>query len=325
MWCMFAAPLLMSNDLRSIDKKTVAMLTNREVIAIDQDALGASAEGTLIVNNTNIMSAQVSVWHKPLANGDVAVALLNMGVFDASTYNLTYTAAMLGLDDAASYKVRDLWTAQDAGVFRGSQSVWLEPAEVLMLRFSKSTAHENEPRRKILKTDDISAFEAFEREAAKPSPPHGGCNELSPALGSHMVLQQAPAAAVLFGTVCGKVRMLLVLLVLLVPLLLLLPLLLTSSAPSAASWLASRRSGSAWTARWRRRTSCPSPGSGRRRWPRSKVKMLLLLLLLLVLLPVLLLSVMLVLVLVLTLSRATSAQALSSRTRSRSSPAARGA
>ena len=204
MWCMFAAPLLMSNDLRSIDKKTVAMLTNREVIAIDQDALGASAEGTLIVNNTNIMSAQVSVWHKPLANGDVAVALLNMGVFDASTYNLTYTAAMLGLDDAASYKVRDLWTAQDAGVFRGSQSVWLEPAEVLMLRFSKSTAHENEPRRKILKTDDISAFEAFEREAAKPSPPHGGCNELSPALGSHMVLQQAPAAAVLFGTVCGK-------------------------------------------------------------------------------------------------------------------------
>ena len=62
------------------------------MIAIDQDALGASASGTILVNNTNVMSAQVSVWHKPLADGTRAAALLNTGLFDASGYNLTLTS-----------------------------------------------------------------------------------------------------------------------------------------------------------------------------------------------------------------------------------------
>ena len=68
-----------------------------QVIAVDQDALSASAEGTILVNNSNVMSAQVSVWHKPLADGSRAVALLNTGLFDAATYNLTLTSEMAGL------------------------------------------------------------------------------------------------------------------------------------------------------------------------------------------------------------------------------------
>ena len=64
------------------------------MIAIDQDPLGASAEGVILVNNTNVMSAQVSVWHKPLAagKGERAAALLNTGLFDGSYFNLTMTA-----------------------------------------------------------------------------------------------------------------------------------------------------------------------------------------------------------------------------------------
>jgi hypothetical protein len=94
MWCMWSAPLLMSNDLRTIGPEFLDVLLNEEVIAVDQDPLGASAEGVIIVNNTNVMSAQVSVWHKPLSDGARAVALLNTGLFDAATYNLTMTGAV---------------------------------------------------------------------------------------------------------------------------------------------------------------------------------------------------------------------------------------
>jgi hypothetical protein len=90
------------------------------------------------VNNTNVMSAQVSVWHKPLADGSTAAALLNMGLFDGATYNLTVTAELLGLDADATYNIRDLWAAKDIGAFSGSKSVWLDPTTVMMWKMTKT-------------------------------------------------------------------------------------------------------------------------------------------------------------------------------------------
>jgi hypothetical protein len=177
MWCMWSAPLLMSNDLRTIGSDFMDVLLNEEgsyrstnigmgyaivlmqsalplltdakgtcvcsalfsadfcaVIAIDQDSLGASAEGQLIVNNSNVMSAQVSVWHKPLRDGSRAVALLNTGLFDAATYNLTMTAEMIGLKKGTVFSARDLWARKDLGNFKGSAQFWLNPTDVVMLK-----------------------------------------------------------------------------------------------------------------------------------------------------------------------------------------------
>merc|ERR1712187_178319 len=134
MWSMWSAPLMISNDLRAISQEFVDVLQNEEVIAVDQDPLSASAQGTILVNNSDVMSAQVSVWHKPLADGSRAVALLNTGVFDAAMYNLTITAKMIGLQPGSSFTARSLWDRKYVGEFVGSAQFWLTPISIIMLK-----------------------------------------------------------------------------------------------------------------------------------------------------------------------------------------------
>lgn len=142
----------MSNDLRDISQEYIDILLADEVIAIDQvrtfpddecvnystdilqDPLGVSAEGLIIVNNTNVMSAQVSVWHKPLESGERAVALLNTGLFDAAGYNLTLTSDMIGFSHETSFTARDLFAKKDLGTIAGLSWFWLEPSSITMLR-----------------------------------------------------------------------------------------------------------------------------------------------------------------------------------------------
>lgn len=112
-WAMLAAPLLAGNDLRSMSPATRAILTNRDVIAIDQDPLGAQA--TRISH-----SADADVWTKPLANGDRAVMLLNRG---RAPLDIATTAGAAGLVNAGAYAVRDLWahtTSESAGTIAAS-------------------------------------------------------------------------------------------------------------------------------------------------------------------------------------------------------------
>ncbi len=70
MWCMFATPLMSGNDLRVMDAETKAILTNKEVIDINQDPKGIQAHLYLTLGDQQ-------VWAKKLANGDVAVCFLN--------------------------------------------------------------------------------------------------------------------------------------------------------------------------------------------------------------------------------------------------------
>ena len=109
MWSMVAAPLIIGSDVTSLSASTVAMLTNREVLAVDQDPLGV--QGTAIAT-----SGSTQVWTKPLTGGDVAVALFNRGG-TAQVVSTTATAA--GLPRAGGYALRDLWqhsTTETAGV-----------------------------------------------------------------------------------------------------------------------------------------------------------------------------------------------------------------
>jgi alpha-galactosidase len=121
LWAMLAAPLLAGNDLSRMDEQTRSILLNKDVIAIDQDPLGrqgdrVSAEGPF------------EVWSRPLANGDMAVALFNRG-HDGEPMSLPF--ARLGL--TRSCTIHNVWDPADHG--RGP---WMVPEHgVVLLRIRK--------------------------------------------------------------------------------------------------------------------------------------------------------------------------------------------
>jgi alpha-galactosidase len=94
-----SAPLMIGTDVRTMSDDTVAMLTNPEVIAIDQDVTGG--QGTLVADHRGLWQ----VWVKRLASGDVAVALLNRG---PTAHDIRTSAAAVGLPASAGYALRDV-------------------------------------------------------------------------------------------------------------------------------------------------------------------------------------------------------------------------
>ncbi|HEV2380215.1 MAG TPA: glycoside hydrolase family 27 protein [Terriglobia bacterium] len=109
-WCMLAAPLLAGNDLAHMKPDTLAILTNAEAIAIDQDPKGL--QGRVVWQE-----GPLEIWDKPLANGSTAVLLINRG---EDTESITLNFKNVGV--FGSKKVRDLWAHKDLGQFTNSFS-----------------------------------------------------------------------------------------------------------------------------------------------------------------------------------------------------------
>jgi alpha-galactosidase len=103
MWAMLAAPLLAGNDLPNMKPEIKAILANRDVIAIDQDRLGK--QGSRVYSD-----GEVEVWTRPLANGALAIAVLNAGDSRYSTHPFHLNLAKLGLHGTQTGK--DLWTGK---------------------------------------------------------------------------------------------------------------------------------------------------------------------------------------------------------------------
>ena len=99
LWSMMAAPLIASTDVRTMSATTRRILTNREVIAVDQDRGGVQGFPTYT-------SATQQVWIRPLSNGDRALLLLNRS---AARATVGADARQLGLRPSGGYVVRDLW------------------------------------------------------------------------------------------------------------------------------------------------------------------------------------------------------------------------
>jgi len=110
LWCLLAAPLIAGNDLTHMTPETTAILTNPEVIAVDQDPLGV--EGHRVWEQ-----GPLEIWMKPLADGSKAVGLFNR---EQSTIKITVKFSQIGIGGRAA--VRDLWARKDLGVFDGSFS-----------------------------------------------------------------------------------------------------------------------------------------------------------------------------------------------------------
>jgi alpha-galactosidase len=101
LWAMLAAPLLAGNDVRSMDEGTRAILTNRDVIAVDQDPL--VLQGLPLLNDPRVIV-------KPLADGSVAVALFNPEPGPVAIRTDTHA---IGLSGGVCFTARDLWAHTD--------------------------------------------------------------------------------------------------------------------------------------------------------------------------------------------------------------------
>ena len=103
LWAMLAAPLLAGNDLPNMTPEIRAILTNRDVIAIDQDRLGREATRAY-------SDGEVDVWTRHLSGGAMAVAVVNAGSDRYSTHPFHLSLARLGL--RGPQKGKDLWTGK---------------------------------------------------------------------------------------------------------------------------------------------------------------------------------------------------------------------
>lgn len=134
MWCMLATPLMAGNDLRKMDAETKEILTNKEVISVNQDKLGQQARRFMDMGEKEI-------WAKPLANGELAVCFLNR---TETTWHLNYDwhKQTIYFADQVNihkkeYTIRDLWKHQNIGTTQANTVCDIPPHGVLMVRLSE--------------------------------------------------------------------------------------------------------------------------------------------------------------------------------------------
>jgi alpha-galactosidase len=124
LWALVAAPLLAGNDVRTMTDTTKAILMNKEVIAVDQDPLGKQA--------SPVKNGALETWVKPLADGSVAVGVVNLG---SAAAQASVNASDLQLGGAVKH-ARDLWSHSDVKFKGGVYSATVPSHGVLLLRVS---------------------------------------------------------------------------------------------------------------------------------------------------------------------------------------------
>jgi alpha-galactosidase len=126
MWAMLAAPLLAGNDLPNMKPEVKAILTKREVIAIDQDTLGKQAHYAY-------SNGEVEVWARDLQGGAKAIAILNVGSDVNSTHPFHLDLAKLGLHGTQS--ATDLWSGKSISL-TDDMPIELESHDILLVRIA---------------------------------------------------------------------------------------------------------------------------------------------------------------------------------------------
>src|SRR3954451_13525730 len=125
LWAISAAPLIVGSDVRALSADTISMLTNRDVLAVDQDPAG-------IQGRSISRDGDAQVWMKPLTGGDRAVALLNRG---DSPVTVETTADAVGMRRGARYTLRDLWTGRKTST-AGQIAASVAPGSAVLFRVS---------------------------------------------------------------------------------------------------------------------------------------------------------------------------------------------
>jgi alpha-galactosidase len=123
MWAILAAPLIAGNDLRSMDGETRAILTDKEILAIDQDPLGR--QGRRVAKD-----GEREVWARELQGGYRAVALLNRA---ATPQSISVKWENLGYPADVKAQVRDVWQHKDLGSATGSFTATVAPHSAVIV------------------------------------------------------------------------------------------------------------------------------------------------------------------------------------------------
>ncbi|MEV5703738.1 NPCBM/NEW2 domain-containing protein [Actinoallomurus sp. NPDC052274] len=128
LWALLNAPLILGNDLRSMSAATKAVITNPDVIAVDQDWGGSQGR------RMRDLGGGLQVWAKPMSDGSVAAVLLNRS---GSTATITTSAAELGLGGSSSYALKDLWSGATS-TSTGSVAASVPSHGVVMYRVTRT-------------------------------------------------------------------------------------------------------------------------------------------------------------------------------------------
>jgi alpha-galactosidase len=127
LWAMLTAPLLAGNDLSKMNPETLAILENRDVIAIDQDRLGIQGDRLSAVG-------PLEIWSKPLSDGSKAVALFNRGELETSM-----TLKLSNVDLKKAVNLHDVWAGKDITVENGIYTAVVPKHGVVLLRIQNSS------------------------------------------------------------------------------------------------------------------------------------------------------------------------------------------
>lgn len=134
MWCMLSAPLIAGNDLRNMSESVTNILTNKKVIAVNQDKLGIQAF-------KHSSEDSLEVWYKPLSNNEWAVCFLNRSTYPKSFEYIwkqkqiedNFSSRELNVKDMA-YNILDLWINKNLGTTNNNLSYAIPAHDVLMVR-----------------------------------------------------------------------------------------------------------------------------------------------------------------------------------------------
>jgi alpha-galactosidase len=125
LWAMVAAPLILGNDLTKLDKETMSIIGNKEVIAVDQDPLGKAGDRVWAVG-------QMELWSRPLKDGAMAICLFNrVGGITTMSFKLRD----IGWKGTA--KARDVWEHKDLGTIADTFTTDVPRHGVVMLILSR--------------------------------------------------------------------------------------------------------------------------------------------------------------------------------------------
>jgi len=126
-WCVLAAPLIAGNDVRSMSADTLAILTNKDAIAVDQDALGKEGFRFRVETGREI-------WVRELANGEWAVCMLNTATTPA---DMTLDWSMTDwIFKGVKFKVHDIWANKDIGTTEQPLTQNVQSHDVVFVRLT---------------------------------------------------------------------------------------------------------------------------------------------------------------------------------------------
>jgi alpha-galactosidase len=148
LWCLLAAPLMSGNDLRTMTGDIIDIMTNKEVLAVNQDSLGV--QGYKMQDD-----GDYEVWIKPMQDSSFAVILLNRSQIEKQ---MSIYWEKIGFSSDDILFVRDLWQKQDVGYLQTFYSSMVPAHDIVMIRISQKTPPGAIPNVSFTMPTDSSRF-----------------------------------------------------------------------------------------------------------------------------------------------------------------------